>query len=179
MIRKIKKYATTNTLVIFGIVLGLLFGIFFPELALKQKMIGTAFVYFLKMLVVPLVFASIFVAILGLGSIEHLKRMGLKTIGLYILTTALAVAAAIVAMNIFHIGEHVSSSGLTYAKAATLAPFSFESMILSFIPTNIFHALAEGKMMQIIVFAILFGVASLYLAPKQKEILGSFFYSSQ
>jgi Na+/H+-dicarboxylate symporter len=177
LIKKIKKYATTNTLVVLGIVLGAAFGILFPELALKQKMIGTAFVYFLKMLVVPLVFASIYVAILGLGSIEHLKRMGLKTIGLYILTTALAVVTAIVAMNIFHIGEHVSSTGLEYTKATTLAPFSFESMLLSFIPANIFHALAEGKMMQIIVFAILFGVASLYLTPKQQEPLTNFFTS--
>ena len=101
MIRKIQKYATTNTLVVLGIILGIVFGILFPELALKQKLIGTAFVYFLKMLVVPLVFASIYVAILGLGSIEHLKRMGLKTIGLYILTPALALLAAIVALNIF------------------------------------------------------------------------------
>lgn len=175
MIRKIKKYATTNTLVVLGIIAGLLFGILFPEIALKQKMIGTAFVYFLKMLVVPLVFASIFVAILSLGSIEHLKRIGLKTIGLYLLTTALAVITAIIAMNIFKIGEHVSSSGLAYEKAATLAPFSFESMILSFIPTNIFAALSEGKMMQIIVFAILFGVASLYLLPKQQESLKTLF----
>ena len=175
MVKKIKKYATTNTLVVFGIIAGALFGIFFPELALKQKMIGTAFVYFLKMLVVPLVFASIFVAIVGLGSIEHLKRMGLKTIGLYILTTALAVVAAIIAMNIFHIGEHVSSAGLAYAKASTLAPFSFESMILSFIPTNIFNALSNANMMQIIVFAILFGVASLYLTQKQQEPLVNFF----
>jgi len=175
MIKKIKKYTTTNTLVVFGIIAGALFGILFPELALKQKMIGTAFVYFLKMLVVPLVFASIYVAILGLGSIEHLKRMGIKTIGLYILTTALAVATAIIAMNIFHIGEQVSGEGLEYAKAAALAPFSFESMILSFIPTNIFYALSEGKMMQIIVFAILFGVASLYLIPKQQETLNTFF----
>ena len=177
MIKKIKKYTTTNTLVIFGIVLGAAFGSFFPELALEQKVIGVAFVYFLKMLVVPLVFASIYVAILGLGSIEHLKRMGLRTIGLYLLTTALAVVAAIAAMNIFHIGEHVSTAGLEYAKATTLAPFSFESMLLSFIPTNIFHALAEGKMMQIIVFAILFGVASLYLSPKQQEPLRNFFSS--
>ena len=177
LIRKIKKYATTNTLVVLGIILGVAFGILFPELALKQKLIGTAFVYFLKMLVVPLVFASIYVAILGLGSIEHLKRMGLKTIGLYILTTALAVVTAIIAMNIFHIGEHVSNVGLEYAKAATLAPFSFENMILSFIPTNIFHALAEGKMMQIIIFAIMFGVASLYLSPKQQEPLTNFFTS--
>jgi len=168
LIQTIKKYSTTNTLVVLGIILGVLFGIFFPEIALKQKVIGVAFVYFLKMLVVPLVFSSIFVAILGLGSIEHLKRMGLKTIGLYMLTTALAVLTAIVAMNIFAIGEHVSSEGLEFVKAASIAPFSFESMILSFIPTNIFHALSSGSMMQIIVFAILFGVASLYLTKEQQ-----------
>ena len=177
MIDKIKKYSTTNTLVILGIILGILFGIYLPELALKQKVIGTSFVYFLKMLVVPLVFASIYVAILGLGSIEHLKRMGLKTIGLYVLTTALSVLTAIVAMNIFSIGEHVSAEGLEFAKASTIAPFSFESMFLSFIPTNIFHSLSSGSMMQIIVFAILFGVASLYLTPKQQEPMVSFFTS--
>lgn len=171
----IKKYATTNTLVLLAIVLGLAFGSFAPELALKQKMIGTAFVYLLKMLVVPLVFASIYIAILGLGSIEHLKRMGLKTIGLYILTTALAVLTAIIAMDIFHIGEHVSADGLEYAKATAIAPFSFESMILSFIPTNIFAALSDGKMMQIIIFAIMFGVASLYLPSSQQSPLKSFF----
>ena len=177
MISKIRKYTTTNTLVVLGIILGIAFGTFLPELALKQKLIGTAFVYFLKMLVVPLVFASIFVAIMGLGSIEHLKRMGIKTIGLYVLTTALAVLTAIVAMNIFGIGEQVSSSGLEYAKASTIAPFSFEAMILSFIPTNIFAALSEGKMMQIIVFAIMFGVASLYLPKKQQEPLVNLFTS--
>ncbi len=175
MIKTIQKYSTTNTLVIFGILLGALFGIYFPELALEQKVIGTAFVYFLKMLVVPLVFSSIFVAILGLGSIEHLKRMGAKTIGLYILTTALAVLTAIAAMNIFSIGEHVSKVGLEFAKASTIAPFSFESMILSFIPTNIFHALSSGSMMQIIVFAILFGIASLYLSKTQQAPLVNLF----
>lgn len=177
MIQKIKKYASTNTLVVLGIIFGALFGIFLPEIALQQKLIGTAFVYFLKMLVVPLVFSSIFVAILGLGSVEHLKRMGLKTIGLYMLTTALAVVTAIVAMNIFHIAKRVSSVGLEFAKASSIAPFSFENMILSFIPTNIFAALSQGSMMQIIVFAILFGVASLYLSKKQQEPLVNLFTS--
>jgi len=177
LIKKIKKYATTNTLVVIGILIGVAFGILFPEIALKQKVIGTAFVYFLKMLVVPLVFSSIFVAILGLGSVEHLKRMGLRTIGLYILTTALAVMSAIAAMNIFHIGEKVSSAGLAFEKATTIAPFSFEDMILSFIPTNIFHALSSGAMMQVIVFAILFGVASLYLSKTQQAPLINLFTS--
>lgn len=175
MIKKIKKYATTNTLVIFGIVLGAAFGILFPELALEQKIIGSAFIAFLKMLVVPLVFASIYTAILGLGSLEHLKNIGIRTISFYILTTALAVVAAIAAMNIFAIGELVSSSGLSYEQAASIAPFSFSTMILSFIPTNIFSALSDGSMMQIIVFAILFGVASLYLKPNEQKHMFDFF----
>jgi Na+/H+-dicarboxylate symporter len=175
LIKKVKKYATTNTLVFLGIVLGVLFGVFFPELALEQKVIGTIFISFLKMLVVPLVFASIYVAILGLGSLEHLKNIGLKTIGLYVLTTMLATFLAITVMNIFSIGEQVSKEGLEFAKAASIAPFSFESMILSFIPTNIFNSLSNASMMQIIVFAILFGVASLYLKPTEKEPLIRFF----
>ncbi|MDD2448354.1 MAG: dicarboxylate/amino acid:cation symporter [Sulfurimonas sp.] len=175
MITKVKKYATTNTLVLLGIVLGVLFGILFPEIALEQKIIGTMFISFLKMLVVPLVFASIYVAILGLGSLEHLKNIGLKTIGLYLLTTALATLLAIIAMNIFNIGEQVSQEGLEFAEVAYITPFSFESMILSFIPTNIFSSLSNASMMQIIVFAILFGVASLYLKPTEKEHMIRFF----
>ena len=175
MIQKVKKYATTNSLVVLGIGLGVLFGIFFPELALQQKVIGSAFIAFLKMLVVPLVFASIYTAILGLGSLEHLKTIGGRTIGLYVLTTALAVILAIVAMNIFAIGVPVSSEGLEFAKASTIAPFSFQTMILSFIPTNVFGALSNGKMMQIIVFAILFGVASLYLKKEEQAAMNQFF----
>ncbi|MCK9490557.1 MAG: dicarboxylate/amino acid:cation symporter [Sulfurimonas sp.] len=175
LIAKVKKYSTTNTLVLLGIVLGVLFGIFFPEIALKQQVVGTIFISFLKMLVVPLVFASIFVAILGLGSLDHLKNIGLKTIGLYLLTTALATLVAIIAMNIFNIGEQVSKEGLEFAKAATIAPFSLETMILSFIPTNIFSSMSNGSMMQVIIFAILFGVASLYLKPEEKGTMLRFF----
>ena len=177
MVKTIKKYSTTNTLVLVAIILGALFGSFLPELALQQKIIGTIFISLLKMLVVPLVFASIYISILGLGSIEHLKRIGIKTIGLYMLTTALAVLLAIIAMNIFNIGEQVSHEGLEYAKAATIAPFSASNMILSFIPTNIFASLSNGSMMQIIVFAIFFGVASLHLPVKTQEPLIALFTS--
>ena len=92
------------------------------------------------MLVVPLVFASIYVAIMGLGNLEDLKRIGLKTIGLYLTTTALAVLLAIIVMNIAPIGEPVSVEGLEYQKAAQVAAFSFESMIRRFIPTKLFNS---------------------------------------
>lgn len=175
MLHKIKKYSTTNTLVLVGIVFGVVFGSFLPELALKQQVIGQIFINFLKMLVVPLVFASIYVAIMGLGSLDDLKRIGLKTIGLYLTTTALAVLLAIAVMNIVPIGEKVSVEGLEYAKAAQVAAFSFESMILSFIPTNIFNSLTQGSMMQVIVFSIMFGIASLHLKPHRQELMLDFF----
>ena len=177
MIQKIKKYSTTNTLVILGIILGVAFGSFLPELALKQQVIGQMFISFLKMLVVPLVFSSIYVSIVGLGSLDELKSIGLKTISLYLLTTALSVFLAIGIMNLFPIGEAVSVEGLEYAKAASIAPFSFERMILSFIPVNVFNSLASGSMMQIIVFAILFAIASLHLKAKRQELMLEFFTS--
>jgi Na+/H+-dicarboxylate symporter len=171
----LKKYTTTNTLVLLAIVLGVGFGLLFPELALQQKIIGSAFLAFLKMLVVPLVFASIYVAIIGIGSLEHLKSIGLKTLGLYILTTSLAVILAIVAMQIFSIGEYTDIHTLADTPTKELATFSLESMILSFIPSNIFASLSSGAMMPIILFAILFAIASLHLREEQKKVLATFF----
>ena len=175
MIKTVKKYSTTNTLVLLGIFLGALFGSFLPELALEQRVIGQMFVSFLKMLVVPLVFSSIFISILGLGSLSELKDLGLKTIGLYLVTTALATLLAIVAMNLFPIGEAVSAEGLEYAKASQVAEFSLSAMILSFIPENIFNSLSQGSMMQIIVFAILFAIASLHMEGHRQETMLDFF----
>ena len=175
MLHKIKKYSTTNTLVLLGIVLGAVFGSLLPEFALKQQVIGQIFINFLKMLVVPLVFASIYVAIMGLGNLDDLKRIGIKTMGLYLMTTAFAVLLAIAVMNIVPIGEQISTEGLEYQNAVQVAPFSFESMILSFIPINIFHSLTQGSMMQVIVFAIMFGIASLHLQEHRKELMLDFF----
>ena len=169
-----KKYATTNTLVLLAIFVGVSFGALFPQIALKQQIIGQLFLSFLKMLVVPLVFASIYVAILNLGSLSHLKKIGAKTLTLYILTTAAATAAAIVAMNLWHVGEALQNVDASL-KAPELAPFSWEAMILGFVPSNIFSAMSEANMMQVIVFAALFGVASLYLQPREREVLQNFF----
>ena len=164
-----------NVQVFIGIIMGVLFGILLPNIALEQKLIGDMFVALLKMLVVPLVFASIYTALTGLGSPEKLKNIGLKTIGLYLLTTALSVFLAIIIMNLFPIGEPVSSAGLEYAKAAEIKPFSFHDMIMSFIPSNVFNSLATGSMMQVIVFAIFLALASFKLEQKHQDVLFDLF----
>jgi len=68
-----KLFKDINFQVIVAIVAGIVFGLLLPELALKQKVIGTIFVKLLKMLVVPLIFASIFTSIAGLGGLDKLK----------------------------------------------------------------------------------------------------------
>jgi len=164
-----------NVQVFIGILLGLLFGHFLPEIAYEQKLIGDIFVSLLKMLVVPLVFASIYIAITGLGTPDKLKTIGLKTIGLYLLTTTLAVLLAILAMNLFSVGDPIPSSGLEYAKASEIKPFSFYDMIMSFIPTNVFNSLASGYMMQVIVFALFLAIASFKLQEKHQVVLFDLF----
>ena len=164
-----------NTQVVIAIVVGIAFGIFLPEFALKQKLIGVIFVKLLKMLVVPLIFASIFTAIAGLGGLDKLKKKGSKTLFLYIITTALATFTAIIAINLFPIGEPTTTAGLVYDKASQIKPFSLEDMLISFIPTNIFHSLSTGSMMQIIIFSILLAIASLYLKDHHQKVMFDFF----
>jgi len=167
-----------NVQVFLGIVLGIIFGILLPSWALEQKLIGDMFVSLLKMLVVPLVFASIYTALTGIGSIEKLKQIGLKTIGLYLLTTALSVILAIIAMNLFPIGEFLSPDNLEIPKEiSNLKPFSFHDMIMGFIPSNVFNSLATGQMMQIIIFSIFLALASFKLEQKHQDILFDFFTS--
>jgi Na+/H+-dicarboxylate symporter len=175
MIKKVKKYTTTNRLVVAGIIFGLLFGIYAPELALKQKVIGQMFISFLKMLVVPLVFASIYTAIVGLGDTSKLRDIGLKTLALYMLTTALAVLLAILVMNLFPIGDIVTNKNLNYTPPSNIHEFSVSEMILSFIPTNIFSSLSNASMMQIILFAMLFAIASLHIKKPQQQLMHNFF----
>ncbi len=169
------NFKDMNVQVVLAIILGIAFGVFLPELALKQKVIGTIFVKLLKMLVVPLIFASIFTAIAGLGGLDKLKKKGSKTLFLYILTTALATFTAIVAMNLFPVGEPTTTAGLVYEKASQIKPFSLEDMLVSFIPTNIFHSLSTGSMMQIIIFSILLAISSLYLKDHHQKVMFDFF----
>ncbi|MEM7220944.1 MAG: dicarboxylate/amino acid:cation symporter [Pseudomonadota bacterium] len=118
---------------------------------------GAIFVNSLKLMVVPLVFVSL---VCGASSLSgaNLGRMGAKTLALYLLTTALAITLALTLAILIGPGE-----GTQFAQEASdFAPKSAQSIKETFIdifPTNPVAAMAEGKMLQIIVFALLFGVA--------------------
>ena len=168
-----KKYLSTETLTLAAIFLGIACGVWLPDAMLAFKWMGDLFLMLLKMLIVPLVFASVFVAIVSLGSGEALKNLGLKAFGYYFLTTALAVTAGLLVVNIIEPGSAHQLAGS--APVSQPKEHSVSSLLLSFVPANIFASLSEGRIVQVLVFVIFFAVAALHLEEKKRDTLSGFF----
>ena len=132
---------------------------------------GKIFVASLQMLVVPLVLVSLICGVSSLQDSSKLGRMGLKTVGLYLFTTAIAVSLALIAAYIIGPGVGANFPPPEYAPKA--APPLLDTLI-NLVPKNPISAMAEGKMLQIIVFAVLFGLA-ITQAGKKGQIIAEFF----
>ena len=118
---------------------------------------GEAFVASLKLLVVPLVFVSLVCGASNLSDGSSLGRIGIKTVGLYLFTTAIAITLALTVANIVDpgMGMALTTDAVFVAKESP----PLKEVIVAIVPTNPVKAMAEGNMLQVIVFAILVGVA--------------------
>jgi Na+/H+-dicarboxylate symporter len=118
---------------------------------------GKAFVASLKLLVVPLVFVSLVCGASNLSDGSSLGRIGIKTVGLYLFTTAIAITLALTVANIVDpgMGMALTTDAVFVAKESP----PLKEVIIAIVPTNPVKAMAEGNMLQVIVFAILVGVA--------------------
>ena len=157
-----------------NILLGLLFGFlvasffyyssFIPE-ELKNfvaqyifSLGGDIFLNLLKLLVVPLVFFSLVSGISSLSDTSTLGPISLKTIGLYLLTTAIAVSTALMVGAIFQPGAGYAAAMPTSIESLPGGQSLYDT-ILGIFPKNIFQAFAENQMLAIVFFSILFGIA--------------------
>jgi len=119
--------------------------------------IGKLFVNSLKMLVVPLVFCSITIGITSLGDLALMGRIGIKAIFIYLITTAIAISLALLLSIVINPGQGFEINESVSYTAKEAPPLS--SVITSIVPSNPILAMAEGKMLQIILFAIILGIA--------------------
>ncbi|PML55366.1 dicarboxylate/amino acid:cation symporter [Vibrio lentus] len=164
-----KKPMSLTGRVILGMVVGILTGFAIQSLFADSGFInnyivnglfevgGQIFVASLKMLVVPLVFVSLVCGTSSLKDLSTLGRMGGKTLALYIGTTAVAITLALTIGNLFQPGAGADLTAASSFKSAD-AP-SLGQVIIDMFPTNPIQAMAEGKTLQVIVFAVLFGIA--------------------
>lgn len=134
--------------------------------------LGQIFINSLKMLVVPLVFVSLICGTSSLTEPSKLGRLGIKSISLYVLTTGIAVTLAISMGLLVSPGESLNlPTDTTYV--AKEAP-TLSQIIIGMFPTNPFDAMAQGNMLQIIVFAVLFGVAMAMTGDAGKRVASLF-----
>lgn len=146
-----------------GILIGLLLRNFFGGSEWVQDyitegffhVIGTIFINSLKMLVVPLVFISLVCGTCSLSEPSKLGRLGGKTLAFYLFTTAIALVVAISAAVLVQPGNaSLASESMQYS--AKEAP-SLADVLINIVPSNPMKALSEGNMLQIIIFAVIFG----------------------
>ncbi|MEZ7278869.1 dicarboxylate/amino acid:cation symporter [Pseudoalteromonas sp. 68 DY56-GL68] len=133
---------------------------------------GQIFIASLKMLVVPLVFVSLVCGTCSLSDPKKLGRLGGKSILLYLFTTAIAITVAITLALIFNPGEGInlpSDANYSAKEAPTLA-----QVIIGMFPTNPIDAMASGNMLQVIVFALLFGIAMALSGKAGKRVASVF-----
>lgn len=174
--------------IIIGMILGLLYGLFASNMGWVDftsdwiKPWGKIFVNLLKLIAVPLVFASLVKGVASLSDIARLSRIGGKTIAIYLVSTVIAVTIGLLFVNIVSPGAdfdkgsiNLSESSQEGASAKVIAaegvkeegPLQF---VVDIVPTNIFEAASNNRnMLQVIFFAILFGI-SIVMLPKEKTV---------
>ncbi|WP_341661761.1 dicarboxylate/amino acid:cation symporter [Vibrio sp.] len=179
-----KKPMSLTSRVILGMVAGILTGFAIRSLFADNGFVdtyivnglfdvgGQIFVASLKMLVVPLVFVSLVCGTSSLKDLSTLGRMGGKTLAFYIATTTIAITFALVMGSVFQPGAGADLTAASSFKSAE-AP-SLGQVIINMFPTNPISSMAEGKTLQVIVFAVLFGIA-ISAAGKPGERIASVF----
>ena len=134
--------------------------------------VGRIFVASLKLLVVPLVLVSLICGSSSLGDSARMGPIAVKTLCFYLATTAIAVSLALLAAVVIGPGSHVELGG-DYTYEASAAP-PLVDVLVDIFPSNPVQAMAEGKMLQIIVFALLFGYAISHAGEAGRRLAGFF-----
>ncbi|WP_210363959.1 cation:dicarboxylase symporter family transporter [Bacillus sp. REN3] len=167
-----------------GLLLGIIIGAVFygnPAVASYLQPIGDIFLRLIKMIVVPIVIASIIVAVAGVGDIKQLGKLGGKTLIYFEVITTIAIVVGILAANIFHPGTGVNMSELDKTDIASYVDTaekqetkSMVQTIVEIVPTNPISAIAEGDMLAIIFFSLVFGLGISAIGEKGKPVISFF-----
>ncbi|MDR1514701.1 MAG: dicarboxylate/amino acid:cation symporter [Synergistaceae bacterium] len=164
------KYAGLTTRIFVGMLIGIVFGLIMnniPSGYVKDTLfldgllavVGSGFIRLLMMLIVPVVFFSLACGTASLEDVRTLGRIGSKTVGFYLTTTAIAVTIALILANVISPGAGVDTSKILVSEPKISEQVPLVEVFLNILPQNVFNALSTGNMLQIIVFAIFIGLA--------------------
>ena len=160
---------------ILGAVLGVLGGLYLGDFFLSIKFIGTIFLNALKMIVVPLIVASMIVGVTSLGNISKLGRTTGKTFVYYLVTTGVSVLIGLILVNIIKPGIGIESFAAYVPELVEESKQrSLIDVFVSLIPSNLIEAAAEGRILPLIVFSLIFGAVLTTIGEKGKPVIQFF-----
>lgn len=164
-------------LILIALILGIAAGIFLPSSAAWISWIGDMFMNALSMLIVPIIFFSIIKGISGICMSDpaSLKKLGGKTIGLYVLTMSVAIALGLFLVFIISPGSGVDVSLADAVKAGAVQKKTVAEIVTAFIPSNFIYALAQNSTIPIILVAALIGVCVTRIPDPGRSSLLNFF----
>ncbi len=172
------KQSRLTIAIFIALILGVLVGWVFPAFAVKMHVLAEIFLRMVKMIIAPLLFATLVVGIAGHGDVKSLGRLGIKTIAYFEVVTTLALFIGLGFANLFKPGEGMSNiasdnTGLTriVEMASSTHHTSFGDLLLSLCPTSIFQAMADGNLLQIVVFCIFFALAICAVGKKAQPVV--------
>jgi Na+/H+-dicarboxylate symporter len=166
-----------------GAIVGLIFNYLIPQGYIRNfifidgifYILGQGFIRLMQMLVVPLVFCSLVCGSMAIGDTKQLGKVGIRTILFYLITTALAITVALTVANIINPGIGLNMGNIQAEDNVTVATkTSFSQTMLNIIPTNIFYGLTNGKMLQVIFFALFVGIILTRLDDKASTVSNFF-----
>ncbi len=166
-------YRSLYAQVLAGIVLGVILGVVAPETAASMKPLGDGFIKLIKMLIGPIVFATITVGIARMGAMRDVGRIGVRTLIYFEVISTLALVIGLVVVNVLQPGAGLHVSPTAAPPAATGAPTSTVDFLLNIIPTTVLDGFVRGDILQVLVVSLLFGIALLSQGDRARTLVSA------
>ncbi len=173
------KHSRLTALIFIALILGIIVGHFAPDFAVKMRPLATIFLRMVKMIIAPLLFSTLVIGVAGHGDAKSLGKIGIKTIIYFEIVTTLALVIGLFMANVFKPGVGFVSGTTPDAiqmqeaglMAATQAHTSISAMVTDIFPTSIVDAMAQGNLLQIVVFSIFFALAICAVGKSARPVL--------
>ena len=163
-----------TTQIFIGLVAGILLGWLAPDVAVGLRPLADLFLRMIKMIIAPLLFATLVVGIAGTGDLRTMGRIGIKAMIYFTASTAIALAISLVMVNLFRPGAGVALPTSEVDELAAMAARQQTAWdtVVHMVPTSVVDAMARGDVLQVVVFAVFFGVALAAVGEPGRPLLG-------
>ena len=168
VVSSLKRRSLTRWILV-AMLLGGEIGLDRPQLAEHLRVLSDIFLRLIKAIVAPLIFGTLVTGVASHGDLKSVGRIGLKSLIYFEVITTLALFIGVIAINLSHAGYALSGIQLSATPVPVATPVHWDDFLLHIFPENIAKSVAEGQILQVSVFAILFGIALARVPSAKRE----------